>query len=113
MKTLSLLSVFAALFLSLAVSRAQALTAEELTPQEQQRYATLNNDATAQQSYLITRDYVRKAKAVVGGQLAAISMPDEPDEFNAKFLFPGESKTLKSAIQKALSAYIDSRSRTA
>ncbi|MFI5345065.1 MAG: hypothetical protein ACHQ51_01710 [Elusimicrobiota bacterium] len=113
MKTPTFLAALAALFLTLAASNARALTPAELTPQEQQRYATLKSDKTAADNFMITRDYIRKAKAVVEGKGSAMAFPDQPDEFDSKYLFPGESKVLQKAIQMAISAFIDSRSTTA
>ena len=112
MKTPTLAFPLAALILSLAASGARALTPAELNPQEQQRYAALKSDKAAAESFLVTRDYVRKAKAVVEGKGSAMAFPDEPDQFDAKYLFPGESKTLQKAIQLAISAFIDSRGTT-
>jgi hypothetical protein len=99
--------------MTLAAAGAHALTPAELTPQEQLKYAALKGDKTAADNFMITRDYVRKAKAVVDGKGSAMTFPDEPDQFDAKYLFPGESKILQKAVQMAISAFIDSRSAVA
>ena len=112
MRAIALLFGIAAILLSLT-SRAQALTAAELTPKERQRYSSLSGEAA--NDFLITRDYVHKAYDVVAGRLAPASFPDEPDEFKPSYLFPGDAKTpgdlktLNTAIKMSLSAYIDSR----
>lgn len=100
-----------AVFASLAVAGAHALVPSQLTPAEQERYAALKDDPDAAAKFLITREYVRQGKAVVDGTLTAARMPDEPDEFDAQYLFPGETNMLKKAVQKALAAYIDSKSK--
>jgi hypothetical protein len=113
MRSIALLSGFVALCLSLASVPAAALTPDQLkTSTEQQRYAALKGDKTEQANYLITRDYVYKAHDVVTGKLKPDKMPDEPDEYESKYLLPGDALTLRTAIKLALTAYIDSQ-RTA
>lgn len=107
----ALLLGLAALCLSFSSARAQSLSPSQLTPQEQKRYEAIKGDPAAAESFLVTRDYVRKAQAIVKGQMAAATLPDEPDQFESKYLFPGESATLKQAIRLALAAYIDSRAK--
>ena len=113
MRTITLQFTLVALFMAFAATGAHALKRSDLTPKEEQRYATLAADTTAAENFLITREYVRQADAVVTGKSPAIGLPDEPDQFEAKYLFPGESKMIQKAVVKAISAFIDSRAKKA
>jgi hypothetical protein len=100
--------VRAAIFLSLSLlssfaTAAFALSPSDLNPamtsQESTYYDTIKADPTAAQSFLITRDYVRKAQAVVDGSLAPISFPPrKPAGFTVKYLLPDDPSVINTAL---------------
>lgn len=76
-----------------------------LTAAEQKFYATLQDDPDAAQSFLVTRDYVRKAQAVKSGALSPLSFPAEkPDGFNVAYLQPNDPSVINIAMGKFLAA---------
>ena len=104
MRRMSLAAVFAVLLAAPAL----ALTPRQLTPREQQVYQTVKNDPNEAAAFLATREYVRKAQAVINGSLPAIKMPDKPANFEDQYLFPGEVDLVNRAVSLALFALMDS-----
>src|SRR5258708_38872788 len=66
----------------------------------------LKKTPTAAKEYLATREYVSTGRQVVANPKLAIDLPDEPDDFNSRYVTKDEQKIMKEAIQKALTAYI-------
>ena|SRR5665647_1010641 len=92
----------------------QSVYAETLKPQvppnERAVYVEmLKTNPTAAKKYLITREYVSVCRQVVANPKIAIDLPDEPDDFNSRYVSSDESKMMKKAITLALSAYIDKK----
>lgn len=91
-----------------ALSPADLPTAEERTRYEQLA-ATNKADADA---YLATRDYVRKAKAVVEGNgKGALEFPGKPKNFASKYLAPdgSEKDVINAAVKLSIQAMSESR----
>ncbi len=66
---------------------------------EQQYYDSIKGNATAAQNFLITREYVRKAQAVVAGSLPAASFPaQKPSGFSVAYLLPDDPSTINTAL---------------
>src|ERR1700757_4086168 len=89
--------------MSLFATAAFALSPSDLTPpmtsQESAYYETIKDDPTAGESFLVTRDYVRKAEAVVNGSLAAASFPPQkPKGFTVKYLLPDDPAVINKAL---------------
>lgn len=71
----------------------------EMTPVEQQYYNTIKGNATPAQNFLITRDYVRKAQAVVSGEASPSSFPaKKPFGFSVTYLLPDDASTINTAL---------------
>lgn len=86
-----------------------ALSPEDLRPAlsstEQKFYAKIQGDPDAAQSFLITREYVRKAQAVKSGALSPLAFPSEkPDGFNVAYLLPNDPSVINVAMGKYLAA---------
>ena len=98
----------AALFLPLCLlsslsTAALALSPADLKPamtsDESSYYETIKGDPAAAQSFLVTRDYVRKAQAVVDGALPPLSFPaKKPHGFTAKYLLPDDPAVINNAL---------------
>jgi|ERR1700674_1736898 len=69
----------------------------------------LKTNPTAAKEYLITREYVSVCRQVVANPKIAIDLPDEPDDFNSRYVSREESKMLNQAVKMALSAYIEKK----
>ena len=69
-----------------------------MTKEERTYYDSIKADAPAEQSFLTTRNHVRKARAVVNGSLSALSFPDQPLGYSGKYLLSGESKLVRKAV---------------
>jgi hypothetical protein len=46
----------------------------------------------------ITRDYVTKAKIVAAGKIDAMCFPDQPDDFDVKYLLNDEANIIDKAV---------------
>ncbi len=91
----------------LACSVAYALTPADLTPQEAAVYKTLANDQQAEKSYLVSRDFLRSARAVENKTLPALQMPRQPADYDAKYLSADEQKTVEHAIIMYIAALLN------
>ena len=83
---------------------ALALTQNDLTSDERQAYQAVQADPTAARNFLATRDYMRKAKAVVGGSLAASQLPAKPKGFNSRYLLAGDEDIIDQAVTLSVAA---------
>lgn len=82
----------------------------QVPPNERAKYAEmLKINPTSAKQYLITREYVSQCRQVVANSKLAIDLPDEPDNFNSRYVSSDDSRMMKKAIQMALSAYIDKK----
>lgn len=100
------------IFISLLISQVgyAATLKPQVPPNERAKYAEmLKTNPTAAKEYLITREYVSQCRQVVVNPKLAIDLPDEPDDFNSRYVSRDDSKMMKKAIQMALSAYIDKK----
>ena len=107
---LRILFVFAALLIAPSVYAASLKP--HLPPEEQAAYEEmLKTNPTAAKEYLATREYVSACRQVVADPKLAIDLPDEPDDFSSKYVTSDERKMMKTAITKALSAYINKKGK--
>ncbi len=82
----------------------------QVPPNERAVYdEMLKTNPTAAKAYLVTREYVSACRQVVANPKIAIDLPDEPDDFNSRYVSQDEIKMMKKAITLALSAYIDKK----
>jgi hypothetical protein len=106
-----LLSAMAASFATVALAMSPSDLKPTMSAEESARYETLKSDSVKAQSFLITRDYVRKCKAVVDHTVDPNSLPDQPDEFDDHYTSSDERKMMSKAIILAISAFIDARAK--
>ena len=97
------------ILLGLAAAPALALSPSDLKPamtaEESDYYDTIKADPSAAQSFLVTRDYVRKAQAVVSGSLPPLSFPGKrPAGFTVDYLLPDDPSTINEALGMYLAA---------
>jgi hypothetical protein len=87
-------------------ARASALTPGELTQQERSIYETIKSDPKSVESFLATRDYARKAAAIVAAPAdkGLARQLKRPKNFNAKWLLAGESDKVNAAVELSLNA---------
>lgn len=93
--------------LAALASSAAALTPDNLDPalsaKEQKKYDSLVGNPQEAQSFLITRDYVRKADKVNKGVIPARSFPPQrPTGFTPRYLLPEDALTINDALSKYL-----------
>jgi hypothetical protein len=69
----------------------------------------LKSNPTAAKEYLTTREYVSACRQVVANPKIAIDLPDEPDDFNYRYVSSDERKMMNQAVKLALSAYIEKK----
>ena len=108
-----ILLALAALAASAALSGpAAALTGNDLpTPEERTRYEQLlATNKTEAGNYLITRDYVRRAKEIVdsGGE-GARQFPGKPKGFSSQYLSLGDKDKINEAVKLSIEALAESR----
>src|SRR5258708_20065438 len=102
---LCILLIFVSFLISSAVSGASLKP--QVPPDERAVYEEmLKNNPTAAKEYLATREYVSTGRQVVANPKLALALPDEPADFNSRYVTKDEQKIMKEAIQKALTAYI-------
>ena len=106
--------MFRVLILFVAVLISHSVYAASLKPQvppnERATYVEmLKTNPTAAKEYLITREYVSQCRQVVANPKLAIDLPDEPDDFNSRYVSRDDSKMMKKAITMALGAYINKK----
>jgi hypothetical protein len=106
-----LLSAIAASLATMASAMSPSDLKPTLSADESARYESLKSDSAKAQSFLITRDYVRKCKAVVDGAADPNSLPDQPDEFDDHYTSSDERKMMSKAIQLAISAFIEEKTK--
>lgn len=90
--------------------RASALTPSDLNPQELARYETIKADPKAAESFLATRDYVRKSAAIVASPTntrIALELK-RPKNFDAKYLMAGDVDKINAAVKLSLTALAES-----
>jgi hypothetical protein len=90
--------------LAASAASAAALTPGDLSPQEQQLYATFKANPTSAQNFLITRDYVHQAQATVSNPSNAASFPDKPAGFSVRYLLPGDKDIINQAVSLSVAA---------
>lgn len=93
-------------FLAAFAGRAAALTPQELTPPEQEKYRLVKSNPAAAAAFLATRDYVHKAADIVanpGNKQAAMDLK-KPKNFDAKYLLAGDVDKINAAIDIGLDA---------
>lgn len=99
-------AILALAALAAFIGRASALTPRNLNPQELARYETIKSDPRAAESFLATRDYVRKAAAVVAAprnKRLALELK-RPKSFNERFLLAGDAEKINAAVELSLNA---------
>ncbi len=72
------------------------LSPSQLTDTERSSFQKLS-DQTAQKAFLITRAYLRICEKVVAHQMPALELPVQPDEYQGKYVSPGEQKQVDAA----------------
>jgi hypothetical protein len=87
-----------------AAASAAALSPGDLTPEEQGVYATVKSNPAAAQNFLVTREYVRQARAVVGNPAAAASFPAQPKGFSTRYLLAGDKDAINEAVSLSVAA---------
>jgi len=92
--------------------RAAALSGSDLpTPEERAKYEQLlaTNKADAA-NYLITRDYVRRAREVVeSGGAGARNFPGKPKGFSSQYLSANDKDKINEAVKLSIEAMAESR----
>lgn len=97
-------TLYSLAILAVLAAPAAALTPDQLTSDEQTAYQKVKGDPTSAQNFLATRDFVRKARAVVSGSSRATEMPRKPSGFDERYLLPGDSDAIDQAVIKGVSA---------
>lgn len=102
--------ILALALLASFAGRASALTPNDLNPQERARYEAIKSDPKAADSFLATRDYVRKSAAVVAApDNTKLAMElKRPKNFDAKYLMAGEVEKINAAVKLSLTALAES-----
>lgn len=95
-----------AVVLSLLSVPSFALTQRDLNPQERAVYDLIKSDPQQVASFFATREYVRQSAAIVAApQNKRIAMAlKRPANFDLRYLLPGESATINSAVELSLLA---------
>jgi hypothetical protein len=93
------------LFLSLVLAGAAVSARAALTPAEKQVSQGLAPEA--QKGYADTREYVHAAQKVAKGQASALSLPDEPKDFDATYVTADEQKAIDKALDLNIAAMIN------
>jgi hypothetical protein len=76
-----------------------------MTSDERDYYETIKSDPATAQSFLVTRDYVRKAQALVEGKITATDFPaTKPSGYSLQYLLPEDSETVNNAMGIKLQA---------
>ena len=106
-----MLRIFAILITVLICHSVQAASLKaQVPPNERATYEEmLKTNPAAAKEYLITREYVSQCRQVVENPNLANDLPDEPDDFNSRYVSKDEGKMMKKAIQLALTAYIEKK----
>jgi hypothetical protein len=82
-----------------------SLTPAELTSAEAATYRTLK-DADAQKSFLDTRGFLRLSQKVMAGELPALELPRQPEDYDTDYVTDAEQKIVDDAVLKYVSARI-------
>jgi hypothetical protein len=101
-------TILACVSLLLFWGPALALSVGDLNAAEQKQYQAIT-DAKDKDSFLITRDYVRKAQAVVDDKAPALTFPGKPKGFRSKFISSDEKDIINEAVVKSIEAMSNSR----
>ena len=106
-----MLRIFAILITVFIYHSVQAASLKaQVPPNERATYEEmLKTNPTAAKEYLVTREYVSQCRQVVENPNLASDLPDEPDDFNSRYVSRDEGKMMKKAIQSALTAYIEKK----
>lgn len=88
------------------VANASALTPKDLNPQELAQYNKISGDPKSADSFLATRDFVRKCAAVNAApenKALAIALK-QPKNLNGKYLSAADNETIDGAIELSVNA---------
>jgi hypothetical protein len=87
-----------------------ALTEADLSQPEKQLLSTLKQDSSPVDvaSFLLTRNYVRQAKAALNDSAAALNFHSRPKGFNASYLLAGDEDTINKAVSANIAAMASS-----
>jgi hypothetical protein len=66
-------------------------------------------DPATAKKYLATREYVSQCQQVVANPKLAIDAPDEPDDFDQKYITKAEVKIITDAARLGLAAYVQKK----
>jgi hypothetical protein len=60
----------------------------------------------AQKSFIDTRGFLRLSQKVMAGELPALELPRQPEDYNTDYVTDAEQKVVDDAVLKCVSARI-------